>query len=78
MTDDRMPLTFPEPSLIRMLVDLYLRTYNTYMTLLHRPTIERGIANGMHERHYGFGTLASPVTVHHTHRTHLPSQVHFS
>ncbi|KAI4518212.1 hypothetical protein K525DRAFT_209101 [Schizophyllum commune Loenen D] len=46
-----------EPSLIRMLVDLYFRTYNTYMTLLHRPTIERGIANGMHERHYGFGSL---------------------
>ena len=78
MTDDRMPLTFPEPSLIRMLVDLYFRTYNTYMTLLHRPTIERGIANRVHERHYGFGTLASPVLLQHPHLTHLPFQVHSS
>ncbi|KAL1743445.1 fungal-specific transcription factor domain-containing protein [Schizophyllum fasciatum] len=57
LTDDRVPLVFPEPSLIRELVDLYFRTYNNYFTLLHRPTIERGIANCMHERHYGFGSL---------------------
>ncbi|TRM62569.1 hypothetical protein BD626DRAFT_497814 [Schizophyllum amplum] len=57
LCDDRVPLQFPDPSLMADLVDLYFRTYNCYVVLLHRPTIECGIADGMHVRHYGFGSL---------------------
>ncbi|KAF7424023.1 hypothetical protein PC9H_009323 [Pleurotus ostreatus] len=39
---------FPDPDLIPPLVDAYFKYYNIFFPLLHRPTFERGIAEGLH------------------------------
>lgn len=38
------------------LIDLYFRNVNDYMPLLHRPTFEKGIADGLHLSEEGFGS----------------------
>lgn len=47
---------FPPPDLLEMLVDLYFRNMNDYMPLLHRPTFEQGIKEGLHHHDEGFGS----------------------
>ncbi|KAF9493319.1 hypothetical protein BDN71DRAFT_1570031 [Pleurotus eryngii] len=39
---------FPDPDLIPPLVDAYFKYYNAFFPLLHRPTFERGMAEGLH------------------------------
>ncbi|KAK6969326.1 Zn(2)-C6 fungal-type domain-containing protein, partial [Favolaschia claudopus] len=46
--------TFPPKPLMADLVDLYFTRENIYLPLLHRPTFERGIAEGLHLRDGGF------------------------
>ncbi|KAK7013644.1 hypothetical protein R3P38DRAFT_3362643 [Favolaschia claudopus] len=41
---------FPSEPLMTDLVDLYFTRENIYLPLLHRPTFERGIAEGLHLR----------------------------
>ncbi|KII90943.1 hypothetical protein PLICRDRAFT_174295 [Plicaturopsis crispa FD-325 SS-3] len=48
---------FPEPLLLSALVDAYFTRLNIYLPLLHRPTFEQGIADGLHLRDNGFGAL---------------------
>ncbi|KAJ7194854.1 fungal-specific transcription factor domain-containing protein [Mycena pura] len=51
-----MPLLeFPEPDLLRGLVDLYFLRVNIVVNLLHRPTFERSLASGLHlvDPHFG-------------------------
>lgn len=38
------------------LVDHYFRRYNIYLPLLHRPTFERNIKDGLHLRDEAFGS----------------------
>ncbi|PCH38618.1 hypothetical protein WOLCODRAFT_136368 [Wolfiporia cocos MD-104 SS10] len=38
------------------LIDLYFVNKNTYMPLLHRPTFESNVADGLHLRNQGFGS----------------------
>ncbi|KAJ7686318.1 fungal-specific transcription factor domain-containing protein [Mycena rosella] len=51
------PYVFPEIDLLRALVDLYFITTNLYFPLLHRPTFERSLADGLHFRDPSFGAV---------------------
>ncbi|KAI0326579.1 hypothetical protein GY45DRAFT_1363816 [Cubamyces sp. BRFM 1775] len=56
--DDLPPYTdFPPPDLMRKLIDAYFENMNTYVPILHRPTLEKGIAEGLHLRDEGFGAV---------------------
>ncbi|KAF6764452.1 fungal-specific transcription factor domain-containing protein [Ephemerocybe angulata] len=46
---------FPEPDLLQDLVELYFTYLEVYGPLLHRPTFERGIKEGLHLSDRGFG-----------------------
>ncbi|KAH6913531.1 fungal-specific transcription factor domain-containing protein [Coprinopsis sp. MPI-PUGE-AT-0042] len=46
---------FPEDDLITHLVDLYFTKINLYLPLLHRPSFERSIGEGLHLTDDGFG-----------------------
>ncbi|KAI0649560.1 fungal-specific transcription factor domain-containing protein [Trametes meyenii] len=47
---------FPAPELLHKLVDLYFANMNAYMPLLHRPTFEQGLKDGLHLHDEGFGS----------------------
>ncbi|KAI0351792.1 hypothetical protein OH77DRAFT_1498379 [Trametes cingulata] len=47
---------FPPPDLMDALVDLYFVNMNAYVPLLHRPTFEQGIKDGLHLVDEGFGS----------------------
>lgn len=47
---------FPPDDLMSALIELYFRNVNDYMPLLHRPTLEKGIADGLHLSEEGFGS----------------------
>ncbi|KAF5364430.1 hypothetical protein D9758_010715 [Tetrapyrgos nigripes] len=53
--EDLKPLVFPETDLMKKLIDLYFVNYNQYFPVLHRPTFDRSIAEGMHLRNRNFG-----------------------
>lgn len=38
------------------LIDKYFTKFNVHIPLLHRPTFEKGIADGLHRRDEGFGS----------------------
>lgn len=48
---------FPQEDLSASLVDLYFRHYNVLTPLLHRPTFERKVAQGLHHRNATFGAV---------------------
>lgn len=43
------------------LVDLFFAHVNVYFPVLHRPTFERSIGEGLHKRHQEFGSLVLAV-----------------
>ncbi|KAI9070185.1 hypothetical protein FKP32DRAFT_1543831, partial [Trametes sanguinea] len=47
---------FPPPDLMEKLVELYFQEMNCYIPLLHRPTFEQGIKDGVHLHDEGFGS----------------------
>ncbi|KAF7345892.1 Zn(2)-C6 fungal-type domain-containing protein [Mycena venus] len=51
------PFVFPDPDLLLILVDLYFIHKNLYFPLLHRPSFERSIADGLHTRDTAFGAV---------------------
>ena len=51
----RVNYTFPDNDLMNTLIDLYFAHTNVVYPLLHRPTFEKGIAEGLHQRSIGFG-----------------------
>ncbi|KAI0309699.1 fungal-specific transcription factor domain-containing protein [Amylostereum chailletii] len=48
---------FPEPDLLRDLVELYFDHINVVFPLLHRPTLEAGVASGLHLKDEAFGAV---------------------
>ncbi|KAF9649885.1 hypothetical protein BDM02DRAFT_1732786 [Thelephora ganbajun] len=46
---------FPEQDLLWLLIDKYFICVNAFLPLLHRPTFESDIADGLHLRNGGFG-----------------------
>ncbi|KAJ6504929.1 fungal-specific transcription factor domain-containing protein [Mycena vulgaris] len=51
------PYVFPDADLLSALIDLYFTTTNLYYPLLHRPTFERSIEEGLHSRDTSFGAV---------------------
>ncbi|KAJ7782338.1 hypothetical protein DFH07DRAFT_790295 [Mycena maculata] len=52
---------FPPPDLLRDLVEIYFTQLNIYTFLMHRPTFERSIADGLHLRDPRFGATVLGV-----------------
>ncbi|KAJ7595716.1 fungal-specific transcription factor domain-containing protein [Mycena floridula] len=50
-----IPLTFPEPDLLRDLIDLYFLHFSPYNPLLHKPTFDRLVNDNMHLVNHQFG-----------------------
>ncbi|RXW16420.1 hypothetical protein EST38_g9435 [Candolleomyces aberdarensis] len=48
---------FPEPDLLHALVGYYFKHINIELPLLHRPTFEKEIAQGLHKRNATFGAV---------------------
>ncbi|KAJ6479497.1 fungal-specific transcription factor domain-containing protein [Mycena vitilis] len=51
------PFVFPPADLLSSLIDLYFVHKNVYFPLLHRPSFERSVADGLHLREPAFGTV---------------------
>ncbi|KAJ7179778.1 fungal-specific transcription factor domain-containing protein [Mycena filopes] len=51
------PFVFPEADFLSALIDLYFAQKNVYFPVLHRPTFERSIADGLHTRDESFGAI---------------------
>ncbi|KAK1227086.1 Gypsy retrotransposon integrase-like protein 1 [Marasmius sp. AFHP31] len=49
--------TFPEDDLLQSLIDIYFGVLNVIFPLLHRPTFERQVAEGLHRQHTPFGAV---------------------
>ncbi|KAF5350773.1 hypothetical protein D9758_010391 [Tetrapyrgos nigripes] len=58
---DASTFDFPDIDQLRKLVDAYFIHQNTYMPLLHRPSFERSINEGLHLRDDAFGALVLSV-----------------
>jgi hypothetical protein len=56
--------TFPEPDLLPLLIDAYMRRINNFYPLLHRPTFERLVVDRVHERDPSFGAVLLMVCAH--------------
>ncbi|KAH9173662.1 fungal-specific transcription factor domain-containing protein [Lactarius sanguifluus] len=54
---DTPDYTFPEPDLIDQLVDLYFSRINLFLPLLHRPTFERHLRDGLHFQDQAFASV---------------------
>ncbi|KAJ3551665.1 hypothetical protein NM688_g4573 [Phlebia brevispora] len=48
---------FPEPPLMQSLVELYFSNLNIFLPLLHRPTFEKELRDGLHLVDEGFGAV---------------------
>ncbi|KAJ8073439.1 Gypsy retrotransposon integrase-like protein 1 [Marasmius tenuissimus] len=57
LTPDAPPFVFPDTDLLLGLINLYFVKVNPLFPLLHRPTFERSIADGLHLRNRSFGSI---------------------
>ncbi|KIY64797.1 hypothetical protein CYLTODRAFT_467352 [Cylindrobasidium torrendii FP15055 ss-10] len=48
---------FPEPELMASLIDLYFVWRNLFIPLLHRPSFESSVAQGLHLHDHGFASV---------------------
>ncbi|KAJ3813080.1 fungal-specific transcription factor domain-containing protein [Lentinula aff. lateritia] len=55
--EERQPLTFPENDLLCELVTSYFTYLQPYIPLLHRPSFEGAVSEGLHFRDPKFGTV---------------------
>ncbi|KAK1222310.1 Gypsy retrotransposon integrase-like protein 1 [Marasmius sp. AFHP31] len=55
------PFVFPEDDLFYDLIDLYFTRHHPFFPLLHRPTFERLVAEGLHLRDRSFGATVLAV-----------------
>ncbi|KAJ7136307.1 fungal-specific transcription factor domain-containing protein [Mycena crocata] len=52
---------FPEPDLLNDLIEIYFTQFNIYLLILHRPTFERELRDGVHLRDPRFGAVVLAV-----------------
>ncbi|KAJ8522103.1 hypothetical protein ONZ45_g1327 [Pleurotus djamor] len=52
-----LSLQFPEEDLMPVLIDNYFENFNLLLPLLHRPTFERSMKDGLHLIHDTFGAI---------------------
>ncbi|KAI0027785.1 fungal-specific transcription factor domain-containing protein [Vararia minispora EC-137] len=50
-------LIFPDPKLLQSLIDLYFERRNPFQPLLHRPTFEKDLTQGLHLRSPSFANV---------------------
>ncbi|KAF7345263.1 Fungal-trans domain-containing protein [Mycena sanguinolenta] len=63
-THDRVQYVFPANDLIASLMELYFTNVHNTLPLLHRPTFERSVADGLHHTNVEFGgTLLAVLAV---------------
>ncbi|KAL1705005.1 fungal-specific transcription factor domain-containing protein [Schizophyllum commune] len=55
------PLDFPDDDLLRHLTDVYFEIPNNLLPVLHRPTFERELREGLHKRDWYFGAVVLMV-----------------
>lgn len=53
---DSTPKRFPPPDLMKALIDGYFERVNSNIPLLHKPTFEKSIAEGLHLYDEGFAS----------------------
>jgi hypothetical protein len=53
----KLTFKFPTMDLMLDLISLYFSEYNIYSPLLHQPTFDKDIRNGLHLRDPGFGAV---------------------
>ncbi|KAJ7150138.1 hypothetical protein C8R43DRAFT_1006382 [Mycena crocata] len=58
---DHPSYTFPAPDLIASLLQLYFDAVHPTFPLLHQPSFERAVSDGLHEREYQFGAVVLAV-----------------
>ncbi|KAF9058470.1 fungal-specific transcription factor domain-containing protein [Rhodocollybia butyracea] len=58
---DEVPLVFPEPDLLNELIGIYFTYVEVHMPMLHRRTLERSIAEGLHFVDVRFGHIVLAV-----------------
>jgi hypothetical protein len=51
------PYLFPDPDLLHDLIHHYFTEHNIYAPILHRPSFESDVAEGLHLRDNGFGAV---------------------
>jgi hypothetical protein len=56
-SSERPIQSFPVPSVLSHLVDVYFTRINVFLPLLHRPTFELNLKDELHFRDYGFGSV---------------------
>ncbi|KAJ7178398.1 fungal-specific transcription factor domain-containing protein [Mycena crocata] len=62
--DEKPHYVFPETDLINSLMDMYFTCVHPTLPLLHRPTFEKSVAQGLHLEDYQFGaTLLAVLAV---------------
>ncbi|KAJ7583344.1 fungal-specific transcription factor domain-containing protein [Mycena floridula] len=61
MQESRPSLVFPDQDLMEALIDLYFMHYNILRPLLHRPSFEKSLHEGLHHRNYYFGATVLVV-----------------
>ncbi|KAJ7578556.1 fungal-specific transcription factor domain-containing protein [Mycena floridula] len=54
-------LMFPEQDLMQSLIDLYFAHWNLFLPLLHRPSFEKSLSEGLYHRNYYFGATVLVV-----------------
>ncbi|KAF7337959.1 Fungal-trans domain-containing protein [Mycena venus] len=52
---------FPPADLLRDLVDIYFKEINIFSCILHRPSFQRSLADGLHLRDHEFGSVVLAV-----------------
>lgn len=55
--DNKPNYKYPDPGLMKELVDAYFTQVNAFIPVFHRPTFEKSIADGLHLRDAGFGSV---------------------
>jgi len=55
--DTRPSYKFPEADLSEALIDMYFKQVNLYLPLLHRPSFEKSVNEGLHLTDKGFACV---------------------
>lgn len=55
------PFEFPPPDLLASLVQIYFETHHVYHPIVHRPTVEKGLRQGLHLTDKVFSTIVMLV-----------------
>lgn len=61
---DIVTFVYPDADLMPSLIDAYFEQMNHFMPLLHRPTFEKAIADGIHYSDSMFGSVLLLVCAH--------------